>query len=288
MLELLLLFLTLDGLDAKCTVPSTHPSYLPSTSSPAVPIVKSIILGSPQSREIIHELLRQSLILPCTNQDYRTTVRAAMHVLGVWAISGEDERPAFLRRSSSSGGYHGKGGTFSTSASNTSLASMGNSQITLSQDNGDADGASSSSLKRSSSNQTTADYSAANVYLRRYFLMVQTIFDHIGENSNDLSRYRNRDAVAESVQNTSDWEGLVNLYKDALNIYRAIIVADNGIEIETQSWEVMLTCLMNIRDRLMNSTEKYTLIPVHALADDLADFVCEVKKLFCRSIRSLW
>ncbi|KAJ2959225.1 hypothetical protein NQZ79_g5312 [Umbelopsis isabellina] len=274
-LELLLLFLTLDGLDAKCTVPSTHPSYLPSTSSPAVPIVKSIILGSPQSREIIHELLRQSLILPCTNQDYRTTVRAAMHVLGVWAISGEDERPAFLRRSSSSGGYHGKGGTFSTSASNTSLASMGNSQITLSQDNGDADGASSSSLKRSSSNQTTADYSAANVYLRRYFLMVQTIFDHIGENSNDLSRYRNRDAVAESVQNTSDWEGLVNLYKDALNIYRAIIVADNGIEIETQSWEVMLTCLMNIRDRLMNSTEKYTLIPVHALADDLADFVCE-------------
>jgi hypothetical protein len=199
-----------------------------------------------------------------------------MHVLGVWAISGEDERPAFLRRSSSSGAYHGKGGTFSTSASNASLASMGNSQAILSQDNGDGDGASLSSLRRSSSNQTTADYSAANVYLRRYFLMIQTIFDHIGENSNDLPRYKNRDAVAETVQNTSDWEGLVNLYKDALNIYRAIIIADNGIEIESQSWEVMLNCVMDIRDKLMNSTEKYTLIPVHALADDLADFVCEV------------
>jgi hypothetical protein len=40
--------------------------------------------------------------------------------------------------------------------------------------------------------------------------------------------------------------------------------------------EVMLGCLMDIREKLMNSTEKYTIIPVHALADDLADYACEV------------
>lgn len=38
----------------------------------------------------------------------------------------------------------------------------------------------------------------------------------------------------------------------------------------------MLGCLMDIREKLMNSTEKYTIIPVHALADDLADYACEV------------
>jgi hypothetical protein len=36
---------------------------------------------------------------------------------------------------------------------------------------------------------------------------------------------------------------------------------------------------MDIRDKLMNSSEKYTLIPVHALADDVADFACEVSEL---------
>lgn len=41
----------------------------------------------------------------------------------------------------------------------------------------------------------------------------------------------------------------------------------------------MLACLMDIRDKLMNSSEKYTLIPVHALADDVADFACEVSEL---------
>lgn len=41
----------------------------------------------------------------------------------------------------------------------------------------------------------------------------------------------------------------------------------------------MLGCLMDIRDKLMNSSEKYTLIPVHALADDVADFACEVSEL---------
>lgn len=38
----------------------------------------------------------------------------------------------------------------------------------------------------------------------------------------------------------------------------------------------MLACLMDIRDKLMNTSGKYLLIPVHALADDLADFTCEV------------
>lgn len=164
-------------------------------------------------------------------------MRGSMHVLGVWALSGEDERPAFLRRSSSTGHY-ARGGAVSTSASNASLSTMGTSQITQPAEAIDVEtdtNSSSHSLVRSSSNRTT-DYATANVYLRRYFLMIQTIFDSIGETPDDLSKYKNRDALAATVQNTSDWEGLVNLYKDALNIYRAITVANDGIDIESQSW----------------------------------------------------
>lgn len=242
-LRTLLMFLIGYGLDNNSDAPVGHPGGIYpyfSGSSPAIPIVKSIVLGSHESREIIHELLRQSLVLPCTNQQYRDIVRGAMHVLGVWAISGEDERPAFLRRSSSIG-HFARGGAVSTSTSNASLSTMGTSQIAPSIDvtDGSADTNSSQILVRSSSNQTT-DYAIANVYLRRYLLMIQTIFDSIGEVPDDTSKFKNRDALATSVQNTSDWDGLVNLYKDALNIYRAITVANDGIDIESQSWYV--TC----------------------------------------------
>jgi hypothetical protein len=225
------------GLDSNSSdPPAPHPGGIYpyfSGSSPAIPIMKSIVLGSSESREIIHELLRQALVLPCSNQNYRDIVRGSMHVLGVWALSGEDERPAFLRRSSSTSHYV-RGGV-STSTSNASLSTMATSPVSVhATDTTDHD-TDSSSLVRSASNQTT-DYATANVYLRRYFLMIQTIFDNIGEGTDDLSKYKNREAVAAAVQNTSDWEGLVNLYKDALNIYRAITVAHDGIDIESQSW----------------------------------------------------
>ncbi|KAI9282378.1 hypothetical protein BC943DRAFT_328675 [Umbelopsis sp. AD052] len=276
-LRTLLMFIIGYGLDSNTNEPPVpHPGGIYpyfSGSSPAIPIMKSIVLGSIESREIIHEVLRQALVLPCSNQNYRDIVRGSMHVLGVWALSGEDERPAFLRRSSSTGNY-GRGGGVSTSTSNTSLSTMATSPTSVHAIETTDHDADSNSLARSASNQTT-DYANANVYLRRYFLMIQTIFDNIGETTDDLSKYKNREAVAAAVQNTSDWEGLVCLYKDALNIYRAITVAHDGIDIESQSWEVMLGCLMDIREKLMNSTEKYTIIPVHALADDLADYACE-------------
>lgn len=226
------------GLDSNTNEPPVpHPGGIYpyfSGSSPAIPIMKSIVLGSIESREIIHEVLRQALVLPCSNQNYRDIVRGSMHVLGVWALSGEDERPAFLRRSSSTGNY-GRGGGVSTSTSNTSLSTMATSPTSVHAIETTDHDADSSSLARSASNQTT-DYANANVYLRRYFLMIQTIFDNIGETTDDLSKYKNREAVAAAVQNTSDWEGLVSLYKDALNIYRAITVAHDGIDIESQSW----------------------------------------------------
>ncbi|KAG1241957.1 hypothetical protein G6F68_016429 [Rhizopus microsporus] len=82
--------------------------------------------------------------------------------------------------------------------------------------------------------------SDANVFLRRYLLMIKLIFeDHrVGEN---------RDSLVVNVQQVTDWEGLVALYKDAINLYRAIVVSKGGIDIEWESWELLLHCLLDIQ-----------------------------------------
>lgn len=33
-----------------------------------------------------------------------------------------------------------------------------------------------------------------------------------------------------------DWDGVVSLYKDAINVYRAITVTRGGIDMECESW----------------------------------------------------
>lgn len=176
--------------------------WLPSatgTPSPATPILKSIVLSSYETREMLHELLRQAMTLPCTNPEYRDITRGAMHILGVWMLGSEDERPSFLRRT----------GSWSLIASNTQ------GSITRSS--------SHSSALTSAADEDDYKSADANMFLRRYFLMIKLVFDqHVTIDPNDL--------------NVVDWDGLVSLYKDALNVYRAVTVSRGGIDIEVESW----------------------------------------------------
>ncbi|KAG1463089.1 hypothetical protein G6F46_002102 [Rhizopus delemar] len=226
-------------------------------SSPAIPILKSIVLSSHETREMLHEIIRQALILPCTNAQYRDITRGAIHILGVWILGNEDERPSFLRRS---------GSAVTRSSSTTSAISANNAE-------------NSSTTKVLSTSPITEDFpinpknleeqqSDANVFLRRYLLMIKLIFeDHrVGEN---------RDALVANVQQVTDWEGLVALYKDAINLYRAIVVSKGGIDIEWESWELLLHCLLDIQQWLMSQPEKYSRIPVQPLAEDLASYIWE-------------
>lgn len=226
-------------------------------SSPAIPILKSIVLSSHETREMLHEIIRQALILPCTNAQYRDITRGAIHILGVWILGNEDERPSFLRRS---------GSAVTRSSSTTSAISANNAE-------------NSSTTKVLSTSPITEDFpihpknleeqqSDANVFLRRYLLMIKLIFeDHrVGEN---------RDSLVVNVQQVTDWEGLVALYKDAINLYRAIVVSKGGIDIEWESWELLLHCLLDIQQWLMSQPEKYSRIPIQSLAEDLASYIWE-------------
>ncbi|CAG8712004.1 3546_t:CDS:10, partial [Funneliformis mosseae] len=60
--------------------------------SPSTPILKSIILG-PENREFAHEIVRQSLMLPAGSPLYKDIIRGAVHIVGVWILSVEEERP---------------------------------------------------------------------------------------------------------------------------------------------------------------------------------------------------
>jgi hypothetical protein len=87
-----------------------------------------------------------------------------------------------------------------------------------------------SMLSLSTSTTADHDYVEANVFLRRYFLMIKMIF--LGNQQNHLARHL-RDLGTDS---NYDWEGLAALYKDAVNVYRSITVTRGGIEMEWESW----------------------------------------------------
>lgn len=251
-----------------------HWPQLSHISSPAIPILKSIVLSSHESREMLHDLLRQSLILPCTNSHYRDITRGAIHILGVWILGSEDERPSFLRRSNSAVTRSSSTASAPNSINNDQTASSNSSRIfsTSPQEDHTMMRASANNNNNNTTNTAAAteEYSDANVFLRRYLMMIKLIFE------DRRMEYNNRDVMVASVQQVTDWEGLVALYKDAINVYRAIAVSRGGIDIEWESWELMLQCLLDIQQWFMSQPEKYSRIPVQSLAEELADYIWEV------------
>src|SRR5436305_13862983 len=55
--------------------------------SPATPILKSIVLGA-ENRQFAHEIVKQALMLPAGSPLYKDIVRGAVHIVGVWILSG--------------------------------------------------------------------------------------------------------------------------------------------------------------------------------------------------------
>lgn len=68
--------------------PALPSSFFFPSPSPATPILKSIVFSTHENRELLHEILRQCLVLPPANPQYRDIVRGAIHIMGVWALSG--------------------------------------------------------------------------------------------------------------------------------------------------------------------------------------------------------
>lgn len=223
---------------------------------------------------MLHEIIRQSLILPCSNSQYRDITRGAIHILGVWILGSEDERPSFLRRSGGSGSAVTRSSSTASVSNSTDNVSIISSSRAMSTSPISEEPPLPPLPQPAASTKTAneEEYSDANTFLRRYLLMIKLIF----EDRTPRKSGGSRDMMVASVQQVTDWEGLVALYKDAINVYRAIAVSKGGIEIEWESWELLLQCLLDIQQWFMSQPEKYSRIPVQSLAEELADYIWEV------------
>ncbi|RIA87709.1 hypothetical protein C1645_776672 [Glomus cerebriforme] len=211
--------------------------------SPATPILKSIVLA-PENREFAHDIVRQSLMLPAGSPLYKDIVRGAVHIVGVWILSGEEERPVFLRKSLHNFSYSPLSQSdASTTPNSTPISAM----------------------------SSTSSYSDANVYLRRYIELLNLVFeDH---------SFLTIDGGMTNIE----VEAQVSIYRDVLSLYRSMM-AEGSIELEVETWKTLLKSLLDIQKRIMNQSDKYASIPSIALADDLADYLIEtILYAFARS-----
>ncbi|GBB96125.1 hypothetical protein RclHR1_02690010 [Rhizophagus clarus] len=218
----------LDNYGASDTI-SSYPS-------PATPILKSIMLA-PENREFAHEVVKQSLMLPAGSPLYKDIVRGAVHIVGVWILSGEEERPAFLRKS----------------LQNLPLSSPSTSQ---------SDTSITPNLTPLSATSFASSYSDANIYLRRYIMLLNLVFD-------DHSFL-----TVDGGMTNIEVEAQVSIYRDVLSLYRSM-TTESSIEIELGTWETLLRSLLDLQKKIMNQNDKYASIPSVALADDLADYLIE-------------
>ncbi|KAG0207363.1 Ral GTPase-activating protein subunit alpha-2 [Mortierella sp. GBA30] len=222
--------------------PQTH-------TSPATPILKSIVFSSEINREMMHEIVRQGLSLPPGHPQYKDIVRGAVHIVGVWCLSGEEERPAFLR-SSFTGRSH-----MSSSVSSASLISQ------------DAGGPQQGTSQE--------PYSTANSFLQRYFQLLTNVFVENPLLLNDLGSNSSSEQVGSTGNHAKmDMDALFHQYKDIIGLFRAIMVRGQ-IEMDTRSWEVLLISLLTIQRRIMALQEKFTAPASVSAVDDLASLIIE-------------
>ncbi|CAJ0823761.1 10891_t:CDS:10, partial [Entrophospora sp. SA101] len=206
--------------------------------SPATPILKSIVLG-PENREFAHEIVKQALMLPSGSPLYKDIVRGAVHIVGVWTLSGEEERPTFLRKSATT---HPQ--STSTLPSNSSIIST--------------DSHSESSFV------PETNFFDANIYIRRYIQLLTLCFQ------------TQPCGNAEGGMTNLEIDAQVSIYRDILSLFRSMI-AEGPIELETETWEVLLVSLLEIQPKLMNQNNKSdsSQSATLTLTDELIDYLIE-------------
>ncbi|KAF9982200.1 hypothetical protein BGZ65_003133, partial [Modicella reniformis] len=235
-------------------------------TSPATPILKSIMYSSEVNREMIHEIVRQGLSLPPGHPQYKDIVRGAVHIVGVWCLSSEEERPVFLRSSV----------IRSQVPSSVSSVSLG-SQDSASSQQKSQHGTQQGSLYGSQQNSPASEpYSTANSFLQRYFNLLTNVFVENPIAVHDLGSNSTSEALA--VLGAShprlDTDALYHIYKDIIGLFRAVL-SRCQIEMDSKTWEVLLGSLLQIQSRIMNLQEKLLTLMPTTLIDDLASIIIE-------------
>ncbi|KAF9579969.1 hypothetical protein BGW38_003560 [Lunasporangiospora selenospora] len=221
-------------------------------TSPATPILKSIVYSSESNREIMHEIVRQGLSLPPAHPQYKDIVRGAIHIVGVWCLSSEEERPVFLRST-----FNRTQLPYSASSTTVGMIPAGQEQT---------------------GPQTPTPqepYAAANSFLLRYFQLLTKVFSTNAASANDFGSNSSSEALGSTAYHTKvDPDALFNLYKDIIGLFRAIM-ARGQIEMDSKSWEALLRSLLEIQSRIMAMQEKNSTPMSSTATDELAALIVE-------------
>ncbi|KAF9110043.1 Ral GTPase-activating protein subunit alpha-2 [Mortierella sp. AM989] len=217
------------GIDAGLAAASNEFNSPQTNTSPATPILKSIIYSSEINREMMHEIVRQGLSLPPGHPQYKDIVRGAVHIVGVWCLSGDEERPAFLRNSSNR----------SQVPSSASLVSVGSQESGAPQQSPPGE-----------------PYPSANSFLQRYFQLLTNVFAESPVSLNDLGSNSSSEALGSTGNHVKlDGDALFHLYKDVIGLYKTFIVRGH-FEMDTKTWEILLGSLLEIQRRVLNLQDK--------------------------------
>ncbi|KAF9964855.1 Ral GTPase-activating protein subunit alpha-2, partial [Mortierella alpina] len=187
------------------------------------------------------------------SQDYKDIVRGAVHIVGVWCLSGEEERPSFLRSSSASRSH------LSASISSASL---------VSQDAGGSQPGAQQGL-------LSEPYSTANSFLQRYFQLLTNVFAESPLSLNDIGSNSSSEQLGTGGNHVKlDMDALFAQYRNVIGLFRAIM-ARGQIEMDAKSWEVLQSSLLMIQRRIMGLQEKFTAPSSVSAVDDLASLIIE-------------
>ncbi|KAG0225719.1 Ral GTPase-activating protein subunit alpha-1 [Mortierella sp. GBA43] len=244
-----------------------------SHTSPATPILKAIMYSSEVNREMIHEIVRQGLSLPPGHPQYKDIVRGAVHIIGVWCLSGEEERPVFLRSSTSRPQV----------PSSMSSVSLGSQDSASSQQQRSQHGAQQNSLHGSQQSSPGEPYSTANSFLQRYFRLLTNVFVESPIILYDLGSNSSSEALGSITSHPRlDTDALYQIYKDIIGLFRAILTRCQ-IELDSKSWEVLLGSLLEIQSKVMSLQEKLSAVMSAAFLDDLA--MATIETVLCAHSR---
>jgi len=216
---------------------------------------------------MIHEIVRQGLSLPPGHPQYKDIVRGAVHIVGVWCLSGEEERPVFLRGSANKPQV----------PSSVSSVSLGSQDSTSSQrlQHSTQQG----SFYGSQQNSPSDPFSTANWFLQRYFRLLTNVFMDNPLGLHDPGSNPSSEAFGFSGGHPRlDTDVLYHIYKDIIGIFRAVLTRCQ-IEFDSKSWEVLLGSLLEIQSRIMSLPERLSATMPAASTDDLASLIIEVHPL---------
>ncbi|KAJ3089469.1 Ral GTPase-activating protein subunit alpha-2 [Quaeritorhiza haematococci] len=226
-----------------------------------VGIFRALLLGSHENREFVHEMLRQSLLLPYMWSDVS---RGAVHILRSWICVPVTDRPSFLRSQTSP----------ASGASNSPEVHQQQQGAASTPPGGAGGGGLFSSVEKTTAAASIGATSAMTTISPQYQMHMQT--QHL-DPSTYLRRYIRylRMVFLTRKDQIEYMDSQILLLKEVLTLYRSLICEPHE-PLDRRTWATLCFTLLDIQEQTMCLyPNKYAVIHSPSFADDMVDTIVE-------------